>query len=149
MSRANRLFCESTLSNHYATLVCGRATARGVELCNAGHCPPLVLRNGAIETVPSAGLPLGLFCGTAYPVTEVSLAGGDNLVLYSDGLSETENADGGDFGDAAFPDSLRRHFGGSAEALAHGVMQDLWRFRGASRATDDLTLLVMRRRIAC
>src|SRR5579885_1800376 len=44
VSRANRLFCESTASAHYATLVCGRATEDGAELCNAGHCRPLVLR---------------------------------------------------------------------------------------------------------
>jgi sigma-B regulation protein RsbU (phosphoserine phosphatase) len=42
--RANRIFCESTLSTHYATLVCGRAGPSGdVILCNAGHCPPLVV----------------------------------------------------------------------------------------------------------
>jgi sigma-B regulation protein RsbU (phosphoserine phosphatase) len=145
MSRANRVFCESTLSNHYATLVCGRATARGVELCNAGHCPPLLLRRDAIERPPSAGLPLGLFCGSLYPVIEVSLAEGESLVLYSDGLSEAENAEGGEFGEAGLSHSLRRHFGGSAKALADGVMQDVGQFRGACRPTDDLTLLVVRR----
>src|SRR5215469_14527888 len=44
MVRANRLFCESTPATHYATLVAGRANGSSVELCNAGHCRPLVLR---------------------------------------------------------------------------------------------------------
>src|SRR5579872_2019408 len=43
---------------HYATLVCGRATANGVELCNAGHCPPLFLQRDAIQRLDSTGLPL-------------------------------------------------------------------------------------------
>ena len=146
MSRANRLFCESTLTSHYATLVCGRATGNGVELCNAGHCPPLLLRQDAIERLPSAGLPLGLFCGTEYQVIQVSLAEGESLVLYSDGLTEAENGEAGEFGEAGLSHSLRRHFGGSAEALAHGVMHDVGRFRGSCRPTDDLTLLVVRRR---
>ena len=49
VSRANRLFCESTAPAHYATLVCGRATASGVELCNAGHCTPLLLMPHATQ----------------------------------------------------------------------------------------------------
>ena len=61
MSRANRLFSESTPDTHYATLVAGRATDNGVELCNAGHCKPLLLRQGGIERIDSCGLPLGLF----------------------------------------------------------------------------------------
>jgi sigma-B regulation protein RsbU (phosphoserine phosphatase) len=49
LERASRVFCESTLPMHYATLVCGRATADGeVEICNAGHVPPIVVRAGGI-----------------------------------------------------------------------------------------------------
>jgi sigma-B regulation protein RsbU (phosphoserine phosphatase) len=106
----------------------------------------LLLRRDATERLPSAGLPLGLFCGTQYPVTEVSLADGESLVLYSDGVSEAENAEGVEFGEAGLSHSLRRHFGGSAEALAQGVIEDVGRFRGACRPTDDLTLLVVCRR---
>ena len=53
VSRANRLFCESTAPAHYATLVCGRATANGVELCNAGHCRPC----SCSETPPNDWIP--------------------------------------------------------------------------------------------
>jgi len=58
VSRANRLFCESTAPAHYATLVCGRATADGVQLCNAGHCPPLLFLPGGVRRLDSTGLPL-------------------------------------------------------------------------------------------
>jgi sigma-B regulation protein RsbU (phosphoserine phosphatase) len=146
MARANRLFCESTLNNHYATLVCGRTSNDGVEFCNAGHCPPFLLREGTIERLSCSGLPLGLFCATEYPVMHVFLAEGESLVLYSDGLTEAGNAEDGDFGEAGLSHSLQRHFGGDAETLARGVMQDVGRFRGACRPTDDLTLLVARRR---
>jgi len=47
VQRANRLFSEGTIASHYATLVCGRATPDGrIEICNAGHCPPLLLSKG-------------------------------------------------------------------------------------------------------
>jgi sigma-B regulation protein RsbU (phosphoserine phosphatase) len=72
VARANRLFCESTAPSHYATLVCGRATALGVELCNAGHCAPLLLQRDATQRLDSTGLPLGLFCGGQYGVRQLS-----------------------------------------------------------------------------
>ncbi|MDQ1471830.1 MAG: phosphoserine phosphatase RsbU/P, partial [Bryobacterales bacterium] len=61
MSRANRLFCESTPATHYATLVAGRTSENGMDLCNAGHCRPLLLRDDGIERIDPTGLPLGLF----------------------------------------------------------------------------------------
>jgi len=145
MGRANRLFCESTLTSHYATLVCGRATGDGIELCNAGHCPPLVVRPGTVQKVDTAGLPLGLFCEVQYPVAHVSLEEGDGLVIYTDGITEALDPQGNEFGAEGLGNSLRQHFGGRAEALAGGVVQDVAGFRAGGRPTDDLTLLVVRR----
>jgi sigma-B regulation protein RsbU (phosphoserine phosphatase) len=147
-ARANRLFCESTLTSHYATLVCGRATQDGVELCNAGHCPPFLLRPNETERLDAAGLPLGLFCNVEYPVTRVNLAAGDCLVLYTDGITEAQDPGGNLFGEDRLTRSLRHHCGGNAEALAQAVMDDAGRFRAGSRPTDDLTLLILRRRNA-
>src|SRR6185369_7803679 len=60
--RASRLFGESTLPGQYATLICGRASANGeVSLCNAGHPPALLNRDGRIASISATGLPLGMF----------------------------------------------------------------------------------------
>ena len=55
MERTSRAFCESTLPTHYATLVCGRASSSSgdIEICNAGHPPPLVVRAGGIVQIGS------------------------------------------------------------------------------------------------
>lgn len=145
-SRANRLFCENTLASHYATLVCGHATGDGVDLCNAGHCPPLLLRKGAAQRVEAAGLPLGLFCSVEYPVTHVDLAESDSLVLYTDGVTEAQDPEGSEFGEKGLTQALLRRSGGDAATLSQGVMQDIAKFRRGQRPTDDLTLLVLRRR---
>jgi len=63
MARANRVFCESTMLDHYATLVCGRLDSTGgLELLNPGHCPPLLLHEGSATPLEATGLPVGLFC---------------------------------------------------------------------------------------
>ncbi|MGC2311573.1 MAG: SpoIIE family protein phosphatase, partial [Candidatus Acidiferrales bacterium] len=62
VARVSRLFCESTTAGQYATLVCGRASASGaVELCNAGHLPVFLLRDGEVRSLEAKGMPLGMF----------------------------------------------------------------------------------------
>jgi sigma-B regulation protein RsbU (phosphoserine phosphatase) len=146
VSRANRLFCESTAPAHYATLACGRATADGVELCNAGHCTPLLLRRDATQRLDSTGLPLGLFCGGQYTVQHLSLSPGESLVLYSDGITEAQGPGGDDYKEERLIRSLRHHFGQGADAMADGVLRDVTRFCGTRPPADDMTLLIVRRR---
>jgi sigma-B regulation protein RsbU (phosphoserine phosphatase) len=146
MSRANRLFCESTASAQYATLACGRATASGVELCNAGHCTPLLLKRDATQWLDSTGLPLGLFCSSHYPVRQVSLDPGDSLVLYSDGITESQDPEGNQYEQERLIRSLWDHREHTTAAMADGVLQDVARFRQSRVASDDITLLIVRRR---
>jgi sigma-B regulation protein RsbU (phosphoserine phosphatase) len=146
MQRANRLFCDSTMTSHYATLVCGRATADGVELCNAGHCPPLLLQRQGMRKLDFAGLPLGLFASVEYPVAKIQLAEHETLVLYSDGVTEAQDPEGNQFGEERFTHSLRRHIEGDLEGITQRVLQEVAAFRRGARPSDDLTLLALRRR---
>jgi sigma-B regulation protein RsbU (phosphoserine phosphatase) len=146
VSRANQLFCESTGPAHYATLVCGRTTATGVEICNAGHCAPLLLLKDGTEKVDSSGLPLGLFPTSDYTVAQYSPKDGESIVLYSDGITEAENASGEDYQAERLTRLLRARFDHDACAMADCVFEDLRLFRGAHPAADDATLLVVRRR---
>ncbi len=116
VARANRLFCESTAPAHYATLVCGRATAHGVELCNAGHCSPLLLQPNATERLDSTGLPPGLLCGGEYPVQYLSLSPGETLVLYSDGITEARDPAGEEYQEERLICSLRDRWEQGADA---------------------------------
>jgi len=146
VSRANRLFCESTAPAHYATLVCGRATASGVEICNAGHCMPLLLKQGLTQRLDSTGLPLGLFSSSQYPVQRVSLDPGDSLVLYTDGITESQDPEGNQYEEDRLIRALRDHHDHTTEAAADGVLQDVARFRQTGSPSDDITLLIVRRR---
>lgn len=155
MERASRTFCESTLPTHYATLVCARASSSGeIEVCNAGHPPPLVIRAngtagpggpGEIIRLDATGLPIGMFCSESFSSQTVRLDPGQTLLLYTDGLLETQNPDGAEYG-------IERLFAlatSSAplppQALVDSCVGDLVSYRGTATSTDDLTIMAVRR----
>jgi phosphoserine phosphatase RsbU/P len=146
VGRASRLLCESTLPTHYATLVCGRADAGGsVEICNAGHPPPILVRKGGeAEPIGATGLPLGMFCDERFSLVRHTLGPGDLLLLYSDGLIEAENAAGDDFGLDRLVAVMAAHCDGAAPAVS-ACLGHLRAFTGPAALADDLTLLAIRR----
>ena len=146
VERANRVFCESTMANHYATLVCGRLAASGDgEISNAGHCAPLLVRGGQVTPLESTGVPIGLFCIKEYPVGRFRLSAGDSLVLYTDGVTETRNAGEQEYGLERLAALVAARAGGTPEGLVGACFADLTAFRGRAPRTDDVTVMVIRR----
>jgi sigma-B regulation protein RsbU (phosphoserine phosphatase) len=145
MSRANRLFCESTPTTHSATLVAGRAAGDTVELCNAGHCRPLLLLQGETERIDPTGLPLGLFCDSPYAVRHIRLNCGDNLILYSDGITEAQGPQGESYDEERLIRLLHNVAERDAMAMADSLLRDVTSFRDTGAQQDDMTLLMLRR----
>jgi len=146
VERANRLFCESVMPGHFATLVCGRAGVSGeVEVSNAGHCSPLWVQGGEVRGLESTGLPLGAICGGQYSTKTIQLNTGDSLVLYTDGLSEARDRADAEYGAARLSRLLRNHYALTAKALIDICLEDLTAFLSGARRTDDLTIMVIRR----
>lgn len=146
VERASRVFCESTMANQYATLVCGKAGQQGeIELCNAGHLPPLWVRDSEIRSIEATGLPLGLFCSEKFSANKIRLNRGEQLVLFSDGLTETQNSMGAEFGVQPLMEMARKHRGSSARELVSAFSAKAENFRSDSPRRDDLTLLVLER----
>lgn len=144
MAQANRLFCDSTMPNSFATLVCARASrAGGVAIANAGHCRPLVKSGTSVRTIEAGGLPLGLFCESQYGSETVQLAPGDELILYTDGLSEARNAAGAEYESARIAGVLENRQ--TVQECAEALVRDVAEFRGGAPQHDDLTVMVMRR----
>ncbi len=146
LERANRIFCESVASSKYATLVCAKlATDGGAAISNAGHVPPLLLHEGQVTSFPASGLPMGLFCAGLFSVQVVSLRPGDTLFLYTDGLTETRNPAGEEYGLDRLAAFLATRGALAPAALASGCLEDLASFRAGAPRADDLTLMVVRR----
>ena len=101
MSHWNRLLCRRSLRGLFVTAVLGRIvpSRREVETACAGHCPPLRVRAAegvgrADEPRQEAGLPLAVLPASRYRANFWTLAPGDSLVFYTDGLTESRDADG-------------------------------------------------------
>lgn len=144
MSLANRVFCESVMAGQFATLVAGRATTSGeVEIVNAGHCPVLVVSSDGITELPSTGLPLGMFSEGSATVQKVKLGPGESLFLYTDGLSETFNPAGAQYGDERLACFLVESWTLAPDALISTCLRDVNEFASGSPPADDLTMMVI------
>jgi sigma-B regulation protein RsbU (phosphoserine phosphatase) len=144
VERANQLFAESTMRPYFATLVCGMAAKSGeMEICNAGHVAPLLLRGGGIQPITATGLPVGMFCQERYASTRVKLDKGDRLLLYTDGLSEARNQNGREYGDERLLGFLNGCQQLPAVKLVKELLEDLSQFSLARPRSDDLTVMAI------
>ncbi len=146
VGRASRIFCESAMSPYFATLVCGRAGASGgIEVCNAGHCPPLLVRGGELARLEATGLPLGMFCSAEYATQSLALAPGDRLFLYTDGLSEARSRTNEEYGEKRLAGVLARSYSLPLQDVVRTCVKDLADFRSGAPASDDLSIMAIGR----
>jgi sigma-B regulation protein RsbU (phosphoserine phosphatase) len=145
--RIDRHLSERTPSSHFVTLVCGRANAAGeVELCNAGHCLPMVVGPGGTERLNgSDGCPICIGEPGSYQTRRLRLSPGESLVLYTDGVTETRNATNTLYGADALAAVLHANHAQSPARMAEACLSEIRSFRNGTSATDDVTLMVMRR----
>ena len=146
VERASRIFRESTMSPYFATLVCGRARTSGeIEVCNAGHCPPLLLRGKKVTRLEATGLPLGLFCDGNYSTQTMALAPGDSLLLYTDGLSEARDGTDKEYGETRLAELTGVRQDLPPRELVEACLEDVAVFRSGTPMKDDLTVMAIRR----
>jgi phosphoserine phosphatase RsbU/P len=146
VERANRLFCESTLPTHYATLVCGRALPDGrLEMANAGHPAPILLGPDSSGRVDATGMPVGMFCSQQFEVASLQASPGDTLLLCSDGITDCEDAYGLPYGLDRLVAIAASERSRTPADLVLACIDDVTRFRAAAPLGDDLSLLAIRR----
>lgn len=145
LARVNQYLCERSGQARYATLFYSVLSEDGsLEYINAGHLPPLVrTARGNVRPLGAGNLPLGLFCNAEYRASHGSLAPGDCLVIFSDGVTEAQNTQLELFGAERLAGVLRGFRGRTAQELAETIRFEVATFAGAAPQSDDLTLLVV------
>ena len=118
-----------------------------VTYCVAGHNPPfwLLPGQGKLRRLDKGGIALGLVDPIQLQDQELTLAAGDGLVLYTDGITETFSPEGESFGESRLKTRLESLLGETAKGIIEGIGFTLDNFRGGRDLDDDYTLLVIRR----
>jgi serine phosphatase RsbU (regulator of sigma subunit)/predicted enzyme related to lactoylglutathione lyase len=142
----NQLFYENTTDSAYATLFFAEYDDRLQRLryANCGHLSALLLRNdNSLERLDSTGTVLGLFEEWDCSIGESQMSPEDILALYTDGITESFNAAGEEFGEERLVEALRRHRELSSSALLAAIVDEVKKFSPLEQH-DDITLIVAR-----
>jgi sigma-B regulation protein RsbU (phosphoserine phosphatase) len=142
ISRLNDIFCEARWEDRFVTLVLTVLDPESHEVCvvNAGHMPPILRHSsGDLEQTgeEAGGLPIGVSPGMEYEQVTVSLAPGDSLTMYTDGIPDAMNPTNDFYGTKRLEAQLGAA-GEGVQALGQRVLDDVQRFVGNQAQSDDM-----------
>jgi sigma-B regulation protein RsbU (phosphoserine phosphatase) len=148
MTRINKATCEKCPSNRFITFFFSvfNAVTGDLAYANAGHNPPIIVRaNGDAEMLQGGGPVLGILSIAPYSEMYAHLDHGDMLVLYSDGVTEANNAAYDEFDEERFIEVLKAHRTLPAAQIVQAVIKAVTDFAAGAPQADDITLLVAKR----
>ncbi|MFQ5342711.1 MAG: SpoIIE family protein phosphatase [Anaerolineae bacterium] len=130
-----------------ALLVCLPANRSALQYASAGHTTGFWVRTEPlhVQKLPSTTLPLGILPEIEHTTVPIDVQPGDVVVLYSDGLSEAENAQGRILGVAGIGDVLLATHSAPARFILDSLTEAYRHHVGDAAVVDDLTLLVLKR----
>lgn len=146
--RINRTVAQNVPANKYITFFMGRLEPQTGRLTyvNAGHNPPMLIRSsGEPETLVEGGMVLGLFDSAPFEQGVTELGPNDSLVVFSDGVTETWNADDEEYGEGRLVELLTKLRDRDAPGLQTAILDSIEEFAAGAKATDDRTLIVLKR----
>jgi len=145
----NRILYRDGLPTRFASLIYAVLTpdTGQVRLLNAGHMPPLVLRDRAVTVMPRGSMVLGMMPNVPFAEQQADFEVGDTVVVYSDGVSEAMNEAEDFFGDERLQALVVETAGMSAADAGAHILMRLSSFVGDAVQSDDVSLLVLRRTV--
>jgi phosphoserine phosphatase RsbU/P len=150
LSEVNRQLCSDNPSCMFVTLFCGIMDIQTGEVwyANGGHTPPVIIRTSArVELLEGTeGVVLGAVEDFKYEMKKITLAAGEHLLIYSDGVTEAMNGQNDLYSEERLLSSLGIFECQSSKTLVENVMADVGSFAGDAPQADDITLLAIRYR---
>jgi sigma-B regulation protein RsbU (phosphoserine phosphatase) len=160
MSRVNQALYEASSADRYATFFYAQfdPASRRLAYVNGGHCAPMLFRADAsggtagverfgskkIERLDEGGPVIGLIPDCAYQQAQLTLAPGDRLVIFTDGVSEAMNPALEEWGEDRLIATVRAAQGCDASETITHIMQAADQFAAGAPQHDDMTLIVLR-----
>jgi serine phosphatase RsbU (regulator of sigma subunit) len=146
LNRVNRLLCEKSLPYQFVTLFLFLLSPDGAgQFISAGHIPAYLFRSatGEIEELASDAFVLGLFDFASYESRTLHLDKGDILVVYSDGVTDSENPRREMFGDERLLEIIQREAPLGSHAVEQKILKAIEDFTQGMEQTDDITFVVV------
>ena len=143
----NDLVSENTSDGKFITFFWGvlNDDARKFRYVNAGHNPPLLIRNGEIIKLNIGGIVLGVMkTVTPYESREISLQKEDVIVMFTDGVSEAMNTKGEEFSDERLENTAKRISHKSSPEILQDIRQEVINYTAGALQSDDITLMVIK-----
>ncbi|MBI5866780.1 MAG: SpoIIE family protein phosphatase, partial [candidate division Zixibacteria bacterium] len=147
MKKVNRLLCERNDSARFVTAIYGVLDTRNrvLTFSNAGHNPGVLRRaDGTVILLKEGGTALGIFKDSKYEERAISLASGDLVVFYTDGVTEATGMDGSMYELERLIDVLHASVGKPAQEIVTAVQESINAFADPEGAWDDITMVVIR-----
>ncbi len=147
VTQLNGFLKENLPQSKFVTLLAGRLNPATGEIVytNAGHTPPVWVRRDENIDLTETDLLLGVFANATFRDQMIQLDQGDALVLFTDGITEAEDAGGEEFSQNILASALRDAAGHNAAEIGNRIEQAVISHRGAELQSDDITLLVIAR----
>jgi sigma-B regulation protein RsbU (phosphoserine phosphatase) len=147
MARLSQQLYESTPAAKYATFFCSVYDDHTGDLLytNAGHLPPILIREGKASPLKGDGMVVGLFPNVAFEQQTVRLQKGDLLAVFSDGIPEAENEAGDQFGEERLSAMLIENVDKTLDEIIRLVTNEVTEWAHDPEARDDATILLARR----
>jgi phosphoserine phosphatase RsbU/P len=147
LRRVNRALCRRAIAARFVTAFFGQLSHDGsLCYCNAGHNPPFLVSGDRVTRLEAGGPVLGLFEHAEYETGDAVVRPGDLIVLFSDGVTEAENADGEEFGDDRLMKVIASVGGGSAVEVRDAIQRAVRDYCGSAPVRDDVTVMVLKGR---
>jgi len=149
MQYVNELLCKESHDMMFVTVFYGiyHVNSGLIEYTNCGHNPPyLLLHNNKVEQLPYANnIIVGVSEGEKFTVDTVTLSPGDSIILYTDGVTEAENANHEEFSDERLEATIKSVPGAGSQEIIESILEDVNDFTNGMAQTDDITMLVLKR----
>jgi sigma-B regulation protein RsbU (phosphoserine phosphatase) len=116
-----------------------------LKYTNAGHLPPILIRDGTVMRLDVNGTVVGAFSFSQYGESTLQMKRGDLLVCFTDGITEPENEFGEMFGEDRLAELLLKHADREPEEIMNAVLETVRVWTGSPELQDDMTLLLARR----
>jgi sigma-B regulation protein RsbU (phosphoserine phosphatase) len=146
LTSLNRILHERGLEEYYCTLCYAvfDFRKRSATFANSGLPFPLHVSGDTVRPIDLPGVPLGSFGASTYDERTVDIAAGDVFVFCSDGISETFDAAGEEFGSPRVGQTALEHRDKSAKEIVQAIFGAMQEFRGDAPQTDDQTVVVVK-----